>query len=82
MEILYTSNYINMYEEKWLLSNYIGALAWELEPFRKAAVFKAFFLSFSLLLVNMCIEDICLSPCSSLVCFISFAELKPNYLRI
>lgn len=33
MEILYTSNYINMYEEKWLLSNYFGALAWELEPF-------------------------------------------------
>lgn len=33
MEILYTSNYINMYEEKWLLSNYFRALAWELEPF-------------------------------------------------
>lgn len=37
MEILYIGNYINMYEEKWLLSNYFGALAWDLEPFQEAA---------------------------------------------
>lgn len=41
MEMLYIYNYINMFEEKSLLSNYFGALAWNLESFREAAVFKA-----------------------------------------
>lgn len=47
MEILYISNYINMYEEKWLLSNHFGALAWDCEPSQDGAVFKASFLSSS-----------------------------------
>lgn len=47
MEILYIGNYINVYEEKWLLSNYFGALAWDLESFQEAAVFKASLLSSS-----------------------------------
>lgn len=47
MEILYICNNINMFEEKWLLSNYFGALAWNFEPFREAAVLKASLLSSS-----------------------------------
>lgn len=65
MEMLYIYNYINVFEEKSLLSNYFGALAWNLESFQgsKKQLFLKHPLS-PLLLVSMYIENICLSQSS------------------